>query len=109
MVLELTDDERLKGRGYVVFTDNFYSSPPLFRELSEEGFGAVGTVRLNRKGVPMSVRSAIHNSEMIVKQRRSRKAEGGNPQVTRKFCTMGFLIAPVSGGKEYFSTSLTCQ
>jgi hypothetical protein len=83
VVLELTDDERLKGRGYVVFTDNFYSSPPLFRELSEEGFGAVGTVRLNRKGVPMSVRSAIHNSEMIVKQRRSRKAEGGLEEIRK--------------------------
>ena len=59
VVMELTDDVRLKGKGYVVVTDNFYSSPDLFRELLVEGFGACGTVRKDRRGVPTSVKTAV--------------------------------------------------
>lgn len=33
------------GSGYVVYTDNFYTSPLLFRHLSQQGFGACGTYR----------------------------------------------------------------
>lgn len=32
---------------YHVFFDNLFSTPPLFRRLREEGFGATGTARLN--------------------------------------------------------------
>ena len=31
VVLELLDDDRLTAKGYLVYTDNFYSSPALFR------------------------------------------------------------------------------
>ena len=41
----------LKGKGYEIYCDNFYSSPQLFATLLEEGFGACGTVRSNRKGL----------------------------------------------------------
>ena len=58
VVLELASDERLEGKGYVIFTDNFYSSPALFKALQEKGFGACGTARLHRKGIPLSVREA---------------------------------------------------
>ena len=36
VVMELVSDERLKHRGYIVFTDNFYSSPALFKTLVQE-------------------------------------------------------------------------
>eukprot|EP00117_Sycon_ciliatum_P002306 scpid50910/ scgid2388/ PiggyBac transposable element-derived protein 4 len=41
------------GQGHVVYMDNYYSSPTLFQWLSSRrGMGAVGTVRVNRKGLP---------------------------------------------------------
>ena len=36
--------EGLQNQGYVVYTDNFYSSPTLFKELVNNGFGTVGTM-----------------------------------------------------------------
>ena len=33
------------GSGYIVYTDNFYTSPLLYRHLSQQGFGACGTYR----------------------------------------------------------------
>lgn len=58
VVLDLLDDDRLKSKGYRVFTDNFYSSPALFRDLLKDGFEACGTVRSNRKGIPEEVKTA---------------------------------------------------
>ena len=56
VVLELLDDPRLEGKGYIVFTDNFYTSPALFRHLATKGFGACGTAHRNRCGIPDVVR-----------------------------------------------------
>ena len=58
VVLQLVADERLQHKGYVVVTDNFYSSPALFRDLVEQGFGACGTARKNRRGIPPVIVSA---------------------------------------------------
>ena len=44
--------EGLEGRGHHVYTDNWYNSPALFDNLHSMGFGACGTLHLNRKGVP---------------------------------------------------------
>ena len=52
VILDLVDDVRLQGKGYVIVTDNFYSSPSLFRELLRRRFGACGTARKNRRGLP---------------------------------------------------------
>ena len=41
---------------YEVFVDNFYSSPALFQNLLELGIRATGTLRINRQGVPDSVK-----------------------------------------------------
>ena len=35
-----------------MYTDNYYSSPALFGDLQRLGFGACGTVRKNRRGLP---------------------------------------------------------
>ena len=58
VVMELVNDGRLEGKGYIIVTDNFYSSPKLFRALVEKGFGACGTARKNRHGIPASVGQA---------------------------------------------------
>ena len=58
VVLELLDDDRLRSKGYRIFTDNFYSSPDLFKDLQKKGFEACGTLRSNRRGIPEDVKSA---------------------------------------------------
>ena len=50
MVISLSTD--LAGKGYHMYTDNYYTSPALFSELIENGFEACGTVRSDRKGIP---------------------------------------------------------
>ena len=42
----------LENQGYIVYTDNFYTSSALFSELTRQGFGAVGTISTNRRGCP---------------------------------------------------------
>ena len=49
VVLNLVED--LAGKGYNIFMDNFYSSPALYHDLYNKGFGACGTVRIDRKGL----------------------------------------------------------
>ena len=121
VVMELVDHERLHQKGYVVVTDNFYSSPELFLHLMEQGFGACGTARKDRKTIPISIRTAnlkrgeitsskdngilslkwkdkrdvvmlstYHDSSVITKSRRSRRADGGienieKPQVVEDY------------------------
>ena len=58
VVMSLVDDDRLKHKGYIVYMDNFYSSPALFKELTTIGFAACGTARKNRRGIPQTVTSA---------------------------------------------------
>ena len=42
-------------QGYEVYTDNYYSSPSLFKELLDVGIRTTGTLRTNCTGVPRSV------------------------------------------------------
>ena len=56
VAMNLVDDQRLEGKGYIVFTDKFYASPALFRDLAEKGYGACGMARKDRRGIPISVR-----------------------------------------------------
>ncbi|XP_029924335.1 piggyBac transposable element-derived protein 4-like [Myripristis murdjan] len=48
------------GSGYTVYCDNFYTSPELFRHLSQQGFGACGTYRQGRVGVPSTQENAVN-------------------------------------------------
>ena len=48
VVLELT--KGLQNRGHHLFCDNYYTGVPLFSSLRELGFGACGTLRVNRRG-----------------------------------------------------------
>lgn len=57
VVMDLVNDQRLQHKGYIVYTDNYYSSPALFKALTDSGFGACGTARRDRKGIPKSISS----------------------------------------------------
>jgi hypothetical protein len=50
----LTLMEGLLGLGHRVYMDNFYSSPLLYVDLLRNGTDAVGTARVNRRGMPPS-------------------------------------------------------
>ena len=56
--------EKLQGRGHHVYTDNFYTSPALFAELKEQGFGACGTVRVNRRGLPPELKKNLSRGDV---------------------------------------------
>ena len=43
-------------QGYLLFMDNFYTSPLLMQALKVKGIGATGTLRLSRSGVPDAVK-----------------------------------------------------
>ena len=48
------------GAGHRVFMDNFYSSPKLFQHLaSSQRMASVGTVRINRRGLPQAVKQRV--------------------------------------------------
>ena len=50
VVLELA--KGLENRMHNLYCDNYYTSIPLFSSLQRLAFGACGTVRSNRPGVP---------------------------------------------------------
>ncbi|KAM4635670.1 piggyBac transposable element-derived protein 4-like [Polymixia lowei] len=59
VVSSLVNKEYL-GSGYIVYCDNFYTSPALFQHLREQGFGACSTYRQGRVGVPSTQENALH-------------------------------------------------
>ena len=54
----------LEGRGHHFFTDNYYSSPALFAELRDLGFGACSTVRINRCGLPAEIKATLAKGDI---------------------------------------------
>lgn len=62
--------EPLLGMGYCLTTDNFYTSPQLADILIKEKTDTYGTVRLNRKEVPVELqKKKLKKGEMIAFQR----------------------------------------
>ena len=59
--------EGLGNRGHHVYMDNYYSSPSLFQNLRHLGFGACGTVRTNRHGVPEEIKAKLQKGEIVSK------------------------------------------
>ena len=57
VVMRLVDP--IKGRGNHIYTDNYYTSPQLFSDLSDSGFGACGTVQVNRHGLPAAMKERV--------------------------------------------------
>ena len=60
--------EPLLNKGHVIYMDNYFSSPGLFKELADNQTGACGTLRANRIGVPETIKRA--------------KPKAGEPPVT---------------------------
>ena len=65
VVMKLMD--LLNGKGHILYTDNFYSSPELFVDLLMKGTLATGTVRQNRRNFPMPVKGELKMSRGEVK------------------------------------------
>ena len=134
VVMDLVEDDRLLGKGYIVYTDNFYSSPTL-----EKGFGACGTARQDRKGIPPSVRQAklkrgevihskddsilalkwhdkrdvmmlstYHTEVMVSKSRRSRTAPGGVEEIEKPYVVEDYNqhMGGVDKGTCYIHTGI---
>ena len=57
--------EGLEHRGHHIYMDNYYTSPALFQDLRRLGFGACGTVRINRRGIPQAMKSKLQKGEII--------------------------------------------
>ena len=54
VVHDLLDDD-LRGKGYRVYTDRYYTSPKLYEDLYEIKIGCTGTVMKNRQGMPRTL------------------------------------------------------
>ena len=57
VVMNLVD--LIKGRGHHVYMDNIYTAPRLFSDLHDNGFGACGTLLLNRRGFPAAIKETV--------------------------------------------------
>lgn len=56
-------------QGYLLYCDNFFSSPALFRDLEHDGIYATGTLRVNRRGVPKAVtqlKTVLNRSDVVL-------------------------------------------
>jgi hypothetical protein len=61
----------LLNLGYSLYVDNYYSSPRLFESLYNAKTTAVGTVRINRKEMPLALKQKLKIGEVVVRQRGS--------------------------------------
>jgi hypothetical protein len=58
--------EPLLHKGYTVWVDNFYNSPALAKTLKAMVIDCVGTLKLNRKGMPNKVKETkLKKGELI--------------------------------------------
>ncbi|GFX54557.1 piggyBac transposable element-derived protein 4 [Trichonephila clavipes] len=68
--MSLTLIHELKGKGYCLSTDNFYTSPELAEILIGSKTDICGTLRPNRKGLPVSLkRSTVKKGGIIAFQK----------------------------------------
>ena len=54
----------LQGLGHHAHTDNYYSSPDLFGELRDLGFGACGTIQINQRGLPPAMKANLSRGDV---------------------------------------------
>lgn len=66
IVLELVND--LLNKGYRIYLDNFYTSIHLAELLCQNNTDIVGTMRINRIGIPSEIKTKqLENNEYIVR------------------------------------------
>ena len=54
-MLKLVED--LQDSGHIIYTDSFYTSPNVVKEMQSQGMGHCGTVRSGRKNMPPELNS----------------------------------------------------
>ena len=64
--------EGVLDKGHHIYMDNYFSSPALYKELADHSTGACGTLRVNRIGVPTSVKNCKPTDDLAITSR-----EGG--------------------------------
>jgi hypothetical protein len=69
VVMGLLRRAELLNKGYILYLDNFYSSPYLFDHLSAEDTMCVGTARVHRKEMPTVLKAKLKKDETIFRQR----------------------------------------
>ena len=75
-----------EDRGHKLFTDNFYTSPALYKKLKEKNIGACGTVLDNTRGYPQQLK------------KKERKMKRGDPPVFAK--SQDLLVATFHDSKR---------
>ena len=60
----------MEGKGHVIYTDNYHTSPVLAHNLLNRGIGLLGTCRINRKGFQKELAA--------MKKKRSEKGRNSN-------------------------------
>ena len=85
----------LTGKGYVVFMDQWYSSPILFHELQHHSFRACGTVDSQRKEMPKELQATTMKKGMYfaIHQEFIQQSNGGTKKMWQYY--------PQFTGEEY--------
>ena len=74
----LTLVEPLQGVGHHIITDRFYSSPELAKELEQRGLILTGTIQVNRRGMPLAVKSTSTSDRQLQREGESLPRWKGN-------------------------------
>lgn len=90
-MLELV--HKVEGVGHKIFMDNYFTSPKLFNDLLSRKINACGTVRHNRKGMPLN----FSPKELKMKKRRYCVEGEGDTQGCMLEGQTGSLCTPVEG------------
>lgn len=56
-MVDLHEETKLLGKGYHVYTDNWYTKIPLAEDLLQRGTYPTGTISKNSKGLPVELTS----------------------------------------------------
>ena len=64
----LLEPEKFHNRGHVLTTDNFFTSCDEVALCSDRGIETIGTVRLNRQGLPPATRRRLVRGEIVTRR-----------------------------------------
>ena len=81
----LLESQRFHQRGHVLFTDNWYTSLQSAKICGERGIQTVGTIKANRKGLPVVLRKKVAGGVRVAKmvrgETRTKKAKFGGRDI----------------------------
>ena len=95
--------EGLEHKGHHVYMDNYYSSPALFSSLQQLRFGACGTVRVNRRGLPKEVMGAkLKKGDMTSSEIKNNTYMGGVDKGDQLMSYYGFSHRTIKWWRRAF-------